>query len=219
MNFTFAKELMDRNFVLRTLTAIICGGFAIWCILNDDVKFLLICTLLGCAWEWFKINQNRKGLLFISGLAYLVLPFAYLWFLAENHDHVVIILWLIIAVWATDIFAYIGGRIMSGPKFIPSISPNKTWSGTLTGFFMATLLGSFYLSSYYEIKIINIIASTACLSIFSIIGDLVESKVKRYMGIKDTGGILPGHGGMIDRLDSFLLATYTLPLIVYLLGL
>jgi phosphatidate cytidylyltransferase len=96
--------------------------------------------------------------------------------------------------------------LLKGRKLAPSISPNKTWSGAIVGALASFVLARVFYGSVFETKITLLIA----LIISSIVGDLLESKIKRLLGVKDTGSIIPGHGGVIDRLDSFLMATYTL---------
>ena len=116
------------------------------------------------------------------------------------------LVWIFAIVWASDIAAYFTGRAIGGPKLLPSISPNKTWSGfvggTLGGILAAaitaTMLG---LPIHWQM-----IALAGLLSIVSAIGDLLESAFKRYFGVKDSGRIIPGHGGVLDRLDGFMLA-------------
>ena len=110
-------------------------------------------------------------------------------------------------VWATDIVAYFVGRSVGGPKLWPRVSPNKTWSGAFGGTAAAILVALLIaqLGGSFSIAVVACIA--LLLSAVSQGGDLFESAVKRHFGAKDAGGLIPGHGGLMDRLDGFVFAT------------
>lgn len=118
------------------------------------------------------------------------------------------IIWLFATVWSTDVFAYFGGRLIGGPKLWRRISPSKTWSGTLTGFVAGALIGTFA-------AIRDLSEPTAMIPVFLLsfsaavlaqAGDAFESVIKRHFGVKDSSGLIPGHGGLMDRLDGFIAA-------------
>jgi len=113
---------------------------------------------------------------------------------------------LILAIWVNDSLAYIVGSII-GKKPLSSISPNKTWEGTIAGAILAVLIVTKVLGQYIPIqeKFIFIISLTAVIA--GTIGDLIQSKLKRLAGVKDSGSMMPGHGGFLDRFDSILFAT------------
>jgi len=113
---------------------------------------------------------------------------------------------LILAIWVNDSLAYIVGSII-GKKPLSSISPNKTWEGTIAGAILAVLIVTKVLGQYIPIqeKFIFIISLTAVIT--GTIGDLIQSKLKRLAGVKDSGSMMPGHGGFLDRFDSILFAT------------
>ncbi len=119
------------------------------------------------------------------------------------------IAWLFAIVWGADIFAYFGGRAIGGPKLWPRVSAGKTWSGTLVGVFSGALLGLALLywagppgSASAKLFLIGLIAAALAQ-----IGDLFESAIKRRFGVKDSSQIIPGHGGVMDRLDGFIFAS------------
>ncbi|MGH6795901.1 MAG: phosphatidate cytidylyltransferase, partial [Methylocella sp.] len=118
------------------------------------------------------------------------------------------ILWLFAIVWGTDVFAYFGGRLIGGAKLWPKISPSKTWSGTLTGVFAGALLGA--VTGAYGLgdpwRALPIFALGLAAAAVSQGGDIFESWVKRYFGVKDSSRLIPGHGGFMDRLDGFIAA-------------
>jgi phosphatidate cytidylyltransferase len=116
------------------------------------------------------------------------------------------IIFLFVVVWATDIIAYFVGRALGGPKLMPRVSPGKTWSGAIGG----TLAGVFagVVTAHY-LGVRNLLAVAVVALILSVVaqaGDLLESAIKRRFAAKDTSSILPGHGGLMDRLDGFLTA-------------
>jgi phosphatidate cytidylyltransferase len=118
-------------------------------------------------------------------------------------------------VWATDILAYFVGRAIGGPKLAPSISPGKTWSGAIGGTISAIVAGSvLYLAFFPSIgSWIPFVAFI--LSVFSQVGDLFESFIKRRFGVKDSSRLIPGHGGVMDRVDGLVFACFA----AFLLGL
>jgi phosphatidate cytidylyltransferase len=118
------------------------------------------------------------------------------------------IFWLFAVVWGTDIGAYFGGRLIGGPKLWPSISPGKTWSGALVGAAVSAVLGWLIaaLAVPGGVKVLPLIGLGLITSALSQGGDLYESAMKRRAGVKDSSHLIPGHGGLMDRLDGFIVA-------------
>ncbi len=112
---------------------------------------------------------------------------------------------VLLVVWATDIGGYFAGRLIGGPKLWPQVSPKKTWAGAIGGF-AASLGVAAGFAAFNFGKIIPLLLLGAVLSIASQLGDLFESAVKRRFGVKDSSHIIPGHGGLMDRLDGFVAA-------------
>jgi phosphatidate cytidylyltransferase len=113
---------------------------------------------------------------------------------------------LFAVVWLTDVVAYVSGRTFGGPKLMPRVSPNKTWSGAIGGA-VGGIIGGVAVASYAGIDNLSAVAILALLlSIASQGGDLLESAIKRRFGAKDASGLIPGHGGVMDRVDGFLTA-------------
>lgn len=113
--------------------------------------------------------------------------------------------WLMMVVIVTDVAGYFAGRILGGPKFWPRLSPKKTWSGTVAGWCGAALVG--FIAFRINGGGPEIIGLSVGLSMASQLGDVSESALKRRTGVKDSSGIIPGHGGLLDRFDGFLGAT------------
>ncbi len=127
----------------------------------------------------------------------------------------VAILFIFAVVWSTDILAYFVGRAIGGPKLAPSISPGKTWSGAIGGA-VAALIGGGAVSLAYHGRISLLLLGLALiLSVFSQIGDLFESFVKRRFQVKDSSHLIPGHGGFMDRVDGLVFACFTVFLIAF----
>jgi phosphatidate cytidylyltransferase len=171
-------------------------------------------------WLAFAPGWHRPGLTLICGLAVLVPAFVALarlqtsepgW-LGSAHGPLAV-LWLVLMVCAADIGAYAAGRAFGQRKLAPRVSPGKTWEGAMGGLAMVALVawgGAVYFGGSPRAAI----AFGCGVGIFSIIGDLTESMFKRAAALKDSGTLLPGHGGLLDRIDS---VTAAAPL--YALGL
>jgi phosphatidate cytidylyltransferase len=112
---------------------------------------------------------------------------------------------VLLVVWATDIGGYFAGRAIGGPKLWPRVSPKKTWAGAIGGF-VASLLVAIGFSTSDLGKTLPLVILAAMLSVAAQLGDLFESAIKRRFGVKDSGHIIPGHGGVMDRLDGFVAA-------------
>ncbi|MGQ0588171.1 MAG: phosphatidate cytidylyltransferase [Sphingosinicella sp.] len=113
-----------------------------------------------------------------------------------------LVFWVFVVTWATDIFAYFAGRAIGGPKLAPPISPNKTWAGLLGGMAGAAACG-WLLATWFQMEPFFLWAG-AVMGLIAQVGDLFESWMKRRAGVKDSGTLLPGHGGVLDRLDGLL---------------
>ena len=158
------------------------------------------------------LRSKKETTLFVTGIIYILLPMMF-WILLSVTPDIFkrCILLSLAVVWSCDIFAYLGGRLIGGPKLAPSISPKKTWSGAITGT-IGTMLVAYIFHKMrigvfsYNFMLISL--ATVGLAIASIFGDLLESKAKRILEVKDSGNIIPGHGGVCDRLDSFLMVSY-----------
>jgi phosphatidate cytidylyltransferase len=123
------------------------------------------------------------------------------------------LLWLMLVVWATDIFAYLVGRSVGGPKLAPRVSPGKTWSGLAGGVIGAAIVASLAGAAMGG-RAVLLAAIGMLLAVVSQIGDLFESFLKRRAGVKDSGHLIPGHGGVLDRLDGLMLAAPVFALLI-----
>lgn len=148
------------------------------------------------------------------GIAYLALPcVALLWLREHGADGRSIVFWLIAVVWASDVGAYFSGRILGGPKLAPAISPNKTWAGFFGGAAAAAAVGAIAAPLLGANRPGLLVAISVLLGISAQGGDLFESWLKRRFGVKDTSTLIPGHGGVLDRVDGLMAAALLLALI------
>jgi phosphatidate cytidylyltransferase len=154
-----------------------------------------------------------------AGLAYAGLSALSIAFLrGSDNAGLMAILFLFAVVWATDILAYFVGRAIGGPKLAPSISPGKTWSGAIGGTLGGMAAGLAVASVAGNVSVALLVGVALFLSVVSQIGDLFESWIKRRHGVKDSGRLIPGHGGVMDRVDGLVVAGFALYLICVALG-
>ena len=160
----------------------------------------------------------------VAGILYLGLPFAHMVMLRGLYPETTLatslgsfefgcaMIWVMfIGTWASDTFAYFTGSAIGRHKLCPTISPNKTVEGFL-GSVVGTTAAVAGLGVFFSLPIVEMAVLGFCISLLATLGDLVESVAKRYTGIKDSGNIIPGHGGVWDRFDSVL---FTAPLVYY----
>jgi len=119
----------------------------------------------------------------------------------------VCVVWLFACIWATDICAYFAGRAIGGPKLAPKYSPNKTWSGLMGGVLGAAMCG-LIAALVLELNIFPLVILSGFLAVVAQGGDLLESHLKRRAGVKDSSALIPGHGGVLDRLDGLIAASF-----------
>ncbi len=202
----------------RALSAAVLVPVALACLWAGGWAWMLLTALaaFGMAAEWLLLCRRRPSapLLWV-GIAYILVAAAALaWLRAGGWGSV---LFVLLVVWATDIGAYLVGRFVGGPRLAPRISPGKTWSGAAGGLAsaLAVGLGVALLASG---ALGQALAVAAGLSIAAQVGDLLESGMKRHFGVKDSGRLIPGHGGLLDRLDGLLAAAPVAALLAAALG-
>ena len=171
-----------------------------------SIIFLAIVSLLNLTQKkTFKINKAFV----LFGPIYLCFPFIFLYNIKISDFGLHIVLWFLFIVWITDTFSYIGGNYIGGKKLSLSLSPNKTWSGSISGVVIATIFSGicFYLNDY---QLLKGLVFGFFISLVTQFGDLFESWIKRKHLVKDSGSLIPGHGGFLDRLDGLLLSSILL---------
>jgi phosphatidate cytidylyltransferase len=208
---------------LRILSGFIIGALFITSILWIPQLFYVIMLLVaaGMLLEWYKMT--RSSIWFsLFGLPIIVIPVASLLLINFIDKTRSMLLIYFVIIWSVDTFAMLGGKTIQGPKLAPYLSPNKTWSGLLIGVasaaFMSVLVCkvlNFSIYTYYFSGTINIALTSMIMAIIAQISDLFVSYFKRKFRIKDTGHIIPGHGGLLDRFDSII---FTAPIFLMLVS-
>ncbi len=177
-----------------------------------DPLFALALVLGGAAVSAFLAKDDdrplpRPWLWAGCGALYAGLPaVALVWLRGGGDGGRAVLLWLMLVVWATDIGAYGFGRAVGGPLLAPAISPKKTWAGLLGGMLCAAGIGVMMAAMVAVGSPVAVAMGSAVLAVIAQAGDLLESWVKRRFGVKDASSIIPGHGGVLDRVDGLLAA-------------
>ena len=188
---------------------------------DAGLAFALLLTIFGVTlamsiWRGTPIVRPLIGFAYVGGAVA-----AFAWLRGDTDIGRLTIIWLLGVVWATDIGAYFVGRTIGGPKMAPKLSPNKTWSGLFGGMASAALVGIVvFISAGLESVAVTVI-SVAALAVFAALaallsqaGDVFESSMKRRAGVKDSGTIIPGHGGILDRVDGLMFAATFVALVI-----
>ena len=199
---------MIKEFEKRLISSIILIPISIFFILKGSVFFIFFLSVLFLAtsYEWLKMNK-KNDLLKFFGIIFLFLSFYTTLEIRENYDLNVFLLIITICIF-TDIGGYLFGNIFKGPK-LTRISPKKTYSGVFGGFLLSLISGLIF-SNYFTVeqKIFNkdlfFLLIILFISMISQIGDLIISYFKRKAKLKDSGKIIPGHGGLLDRIDGMI---------------
>ena len=210
----------------RVLTALAIGPLSLFLIYYGGWPFLVLmaAVFIISQCEWFCLARRTSRFSLYYPLGFLYLTFCFLCFLSIGIEKSIDGVVLVALVIASDIGAYFTGKMIGGPKMAPLISPNKTWAGLGGAMFSPAILlvlaENFLLrdqvSDFYPVVLF--FAFGALIGLFGQMGDILISLMKRIAGVKDTGDILPGHGGVLDRIDALLLACPVFLLLEYLLG-
>lgn len=169
-------------------------------------------------------NGFKNSMITIAGIIYIALPFSLLSFIlfpgieSDSQFYPWILIGIFIIIWMYDSMAYVFGSWLGKHKICARISPKKSWEGLIGGAVFAVVTSVLISSVFHELNIINWIVISLLIISFGTSGDFFESKLKREAGVKDSGNILPGHGGMLDRFDTVLFAVPVIFVWLYLFG-
>ena len=199
--------MINRELQKRILSSIILLPIAVFFIFQGSIFFIFFLSLLLLATghEWLKMCKKNYYLAFFGNI-YLIFSFFLAYYIRENIGLLFFFFIIVICIF-TDMGGYVFGKIFKGPK-LTNISPNKTYSGVVGSFLISLAAGLLFLQ-YTNIDLFKndsskILFSILFISLISQIGDLIISYFKRLAKIKDTGKILPGHGGLLDRIDGII---------------
>lgn len=194
------------------------------CTILSPVSFSLLFFLLGIVglYEMWKL---RKGKSKIMAFLYVILPFTLIQLLPYSNGNTFslesfdpsIILLLFILTWTFDTFAFLTGIKFGKNKILPSVSPKKSWEGFIGGLIFCTIGGWIaydFFSGFFTLDIKTIIVISLSLPFTATLGDFIESYYKRKAEVKDSGNIIPGHGGILDRMDAFMITIPVLYIII-----
>lgn len=210
MSYEWAR-MSEPNAIMPAFAFALAGSlgavlFASWQRLDLGAGWLALCAAASAT--------RRRSLVGVietwGGALYIGLPCAvFLWLRDRSPEGLETILALFAVIWTTDVCAYFGGKLIGGPKLAPWISPNKTWSGVVAG--VAAGAGAGYgCAMLYGLDIaprVAWLAVGAVIAFTGLMGDLFESLLKRRFGVKDASRLIPGHGGVLDRIDGLMAAT------------
>ncbi len=203
-------DLMKQSEHRRLAQFALCVPLAIMAPIAAGPSFLAFGFVLGAAVFLILIKRNFR---FGAGALYVGFPILALLWIRGQDEGLLLAFWALALVWATDIGAYFAGRSIGGPKIAPAISPNKTWAGLIGGMIAALALG-LVLEAYCQLPH-NLAITSPFLAICAQAGDFFESWLKRKAGLKDSGKLLPGHGGALDRLDGVVTAVPIAALFIF----
>lgn len=215
-----------RNFVLRLLSAAIMLPACVALVLYGGWPFALVfgLILILAFHEW--VNLSRKLATWSQQMAVLAAGILYfaanIWAIYclrfQLEQGAWLVLFIFIMVWAVDTGAYFSGRLIGGPKLAPKLSPSKTWAGAIGGAVAAGLAGYIFADLAGAAWPAMALALAVPVTFFAQSGDLLESWLKRKAGVKDASSLIPGHGGILDRIDGLLMAVPLFVLFQLLLG-
>ena len=207
---------------LRVLSALVLAPLSLLCIWLGGLPFdaLLLAATLGGAIEWSQMVHAGRGstTTLVAGMLYILLSAAALgWLRADPLVGRVNLLFLLLLVWASDVGAYAAGRAIGGPRLAPRISPGKTISGAVGGLAAAMLAGVIAALASSP-GVLRSAALAGLLGMVAQAGDLAESYAKRRFGVKDSGRLIPGHGGLLDRVDALLAVSLAAAILALISG-
>ncbi|MBU6235023.1 MAG: phosphatidate cytidylyltransferase [Alphaproteobacteria bacterium] len=217
----------------RILSAIVLAPIVVAAVWYGGVVFygLMAAVFAISMYEWRGLSRidgrMQYGLLLVGAVYMGVACLAAVWLRDHVQSGLYLLLYVMFAIWACDSGAYAAGKTFGGPKMAPKISPNKTWAGLIGGCLASAIVVT-GLTAFCKDGPLGVIVPVShtyfvhfiiglVLAVIGQIGDLLISILKRRAGLKDTGNIIPGHGGLLDRIDALLLALIVFASIIYIL--
>ncbi len=223
-----AKTLEFGKLKLRVISALVMAPCFIYIMYTGGIvfqTFLLLAFALSL-YEWYGLSQKTDRFLFYfsMGTAYMMMAYGSFYFLREFYNLNVLLIFIGM-IWFSDIGAYFTGKTLGGPKLIQKISPNKTWSGFGGALFFPAVFAVIWISifgfhdHFQKLGLLMLLPAGFMVGLaigcVGQVGDLLISYVKRRANVKDTGTLIPGHGGLLDRIDSMMLGA---PVFLFLIS-
>ena len=208
---------------LRVLSGLVIGVIFIISIIWIPQLFNVVILLIsiGMLLEWYMMTRSSV-LFLLLGIPIISIPITSLLLVNFIIQNRFMLLMYFIIIWSVDTFAMLGGKTIEGPRLAPCLSPNKTWSGLLTGIISSSCISvlfcnflNFNIYNYFFSNTINIILTSMFIALVAQLSDLFISYFKRKFNIKDSGYIIPGHGGLLDRFDSII---FTAPIMLIIVS-
>jgi phosphatidate cytidylyltransferase len=198
------------------------GGLILYITFIGSRELSLSAYIIGwaiqliCLYVSYTELKNKGTINYISTTLYLWLPLGMMaiWFMQNQEGNTEYVLFYLIAIWLYDSMAYVVGKSIGKNPIFPKVSPKKTIEGTVGGA-LVTIVIMYFVNAYWLNLSVNALVLAAVVVFFATFGDFVESYMKRKIGVKDSGNLIPGHGGILDRIDSIYLSA--LPYLVILL--
>ena len=199
--------MMSLEFIKRILSSIILLPFTFFIIVEGSfifVTFIIVCLFISI-YEWNNMSKEKK----YNKIGFIFLFFSFLCIYdlrINSDDDYITFLFIVFVCISTDIGGYIFGKLFKGPK-LTKYSPNKTFAGMIGSFIFSIFSIFVFINIFSELNFsVKLIIFTVMISLISQIGDIIVSYFKRKSNIKDTGNIIPGHGGLLDRIDGMIFA-------------
>ena len=208
MNKLINKELLYRIISLLIFVPMVILPLLYSNLVSIIIYLIFVSIILNEIYE-MKSKANKLYMYDIYSLITVTAFFLFLLILITNKLSSLFLVYIIIVVWAFDTFSFLGGKIIGGIKLMPSISSGKTISGLVTGILMTLVLSEFMNQIFGNILKISLFYSIYIITL-SFTGDTLVSLLKRHASIKDSGIIMPGHGGLLDRFDSFIFVFFAI---------
>jgi phosphatidate cytidylyltransferase len=211
---------ISPRLIKRIISACIIIPVVIFCILRGGIPFMLLVSanavIVMYEWLGLSLKSRHKSIFILLGILYVIIAFWSCYLIRVDHG-VRYALLFVIMIWASDIGGYVFGKLIGGPKMAPAISPNKTWAGFAGAGIFPVIAANIYLHTYdyiYGVQTWDGITKVslamfvmgAIIGLVGQTGDLLISWFKRHVQVKDTGTLIPGHGGLLDRVDALMLS-------------
>lgn len=220
---------VSKKLMQRIISGVILSAVTFYVVYTGGLAFSLYLLIWGCValFEWLQValaTPHRAKLTFF-GIVYVPLAFLCCHFIREDFS-LAYALMLAFMIWSSDVGAYIFGKVIGGAKMAEKLSPKKTWAGLFGALLSPAVAGLLFLFFFlgageHAFSALHISAFSvfgALMGLIGQMGDLLVSFLKRQAGVKDTGSIIPGHGGVLDRIDSMLLAAPVFLLVIKAFG-